>query len=107
MPVVYNNLPRIAAQVRPKTEVALAKAAFDTQIAAIKRAPVDTGNLASSLVATRTGDLRWQVTAHAEYAIYVEMGTRKMAAQPYLLPSLQEVWPSMMQALRNVGIGAG
>ena len=104
MPVAYNRMPQIAAAAPAMAERALAKAAFDTQIEAIKRAPVDTGNLASSLRATPTGPLQWTVTAHAEYAIYVEVGTRHMAAQPYLLPALRHVWPQFMKAMNHWGI---
>ncbi len=103
-PVIYNRLPKIMATAPKLVETALAKTAFDTQMLAIQTAPVDTGNLASSIRAEQLGNLKWQVIAHADYAVYVEVGTRRSSAQPYLLPSLQQTWPKMMQALRSKGL---
>lgn len=99
MPVVYNRLPAIAAAYGAKVETALMKTAFDTQRAAMQAAPVDTGNLVASITAKSTGALRWQVSANTPYAIYVEMGTRHMSAQPYLLPALRQTWPQFMTAI--------
>jgi hypothetical protein len=38
-----------------------------------------------------TDDSRWIVGVGAEYAAYVEFGTSRMAAQPYLFPSARYV----------------
>lgn len=51
---------------------------------AARLAPRDTGHLALSIHAQ--GDDR--VVAEADYAGYVEMGTSRMHAQPYLRPAL-------------------
>lgn len=51
--------------------------------------PVDTGNLRNSI--THTVDTKEQVTyigTNVEYAAYVEFGTSKMRAQPYLQPAV-------------------
>lgn len=103
-PVVYNKIPKIMAAAPNLVESALAKTAFDTQMLAIQTAPVDTGNLASSIRAEQLDNMKWQVIAHADYAVYVEVGTRRSSAQPYLLPALQTTWPKMMQALRSKGL---
>ena len=54
--------------------------------------PVDTGRLRDSILVetpTMTGDeIRCVISANTDYAIYVEMGTWKMVARPYLKPSL-------------------
>jgi HK97 gp10 family phage protein len=54
--------------------------------------PVDTGTLRDSIVAetpVMTGnEIRCVISANTYYAIYVEMGTWKMAARPYLKPAL-------------------
>lgn len=50
--------------------------------------PVDTGHLRESIhVEDPTGNTI-RVRAGADYAAYVEQGTRHMAAQPYLAPAL-------------------
>jgi HK97 gp10 family phage protein len=106
MPVVYNRIPQIMITAPIKVETALAKTAFDTQISAIQRAPVDTGNLVNSIRAEKLGAFKWTVTAHADYAIYVEVGTRNMSGREYMVGALRQTWPGMMQALRNVGLGS-
>lgn len=54
--------------------------------------PVKTGRLRDSIVAetpTMGGDeIRCVISANTEYALYVEMGTYKMKARPYLKPAL-------------------
>lgn len=54
--------------------------------------PVRTGRLRDSIVAETpeiTGnEIRCVISANVDYAIYVEMGTWKMRARPYLKPSL-------------------
>lgn len=52
-------------------------------------APVRTGRLKNSLVAERIGNAVWLVGTDVPYAAFVEFGTRRMRAQPYLGPSLE------------------
>lgn len=49
--------------------------------------PVDTGALQGSISASQSGDGA-VVSVGADYGIYVEFGTYKMAARPFLAPSL-------------------
>lgn len=57
-----------------------------------KRAcPVDTGNLRNSIThAVESGEDAVYVGTNVEYAPYVEMGTRRTAAQPFLRPAATE-----------------
>tara|TARA_R110000868_G_scaffold34930_6_gene125582 strand:- start:1459 stop:1770 length:312 start_codon:yes stop_codon:yes gene_type:complete len=102
MPIRYNRLPTIAAGASAKVGAALAKTAFDTEAAAKVLVPRDTGALANSIGAEQLGPLSWRVNAAAEYAIYVEVGTYKMNAQPYLDPALRQTWPSLLHALGTI-----
>ena len=43
-----------------------------------------------------------RVAAEADYSGYVEMGTRFMAAQPYMRPALNEVEPRFLESLRSM-----
>ncbi len=56
---------------------------------AILRCPVDTGNLRSSLNFSVSED-EAEIGTPVEYAPYIEYGTSRMAAQPYLRPALDE-----------------
>jgi HK97 gp10 family phage protein len=51
------------------------------------RTPVDTGRLRGSIASKVDGD-KAIVGTNVEYAPYVEYGTGKMRAQPYLRPSI-------------------
>lgn len=73
------------------------KACFEAALfiegAAKYRCPVDTGNLRRSIAAqppTMQGDTAVAlVGTNVEYAAYVEFGTRKMNAQPFMGPALE------------------
>ena len=54
-------------------------------------APVDTGHLKDSIgLELEDGGMTCVVEPTAEYAAYVELGTRFMGAQPYLKPAWEE-----------------
>lgn len=50
--------------------------------------PVDTGKLKRSIRVVSTSKLRVTVEAQANHASYVEYGTYKMAARPYMTPAV-------------------
>jgi HK97 gp10 family phage protein len=68
--------------------------AADVKAAAMRNAPVRTGHLRSSIYGT-VKDFVAQIGAEATYALFVEVGTRHMRAQPYLWPAIQEYLPSL------------
>lgn len=49
--------------------------------------PVDTGLLRNS-ISHSTDDNTAYIGTNVEYAAYVELGTKKMKAQPYLMPAV-------------------
>ena len=68
--------------------------ASDVKAAAMRNAPVRTGYLRSSIYA-KIKDWVAEIGAEATYALFVELGTRRMRAQPYLYPAIQEYLPSL------------
>lgn len=69
-------------------------------------APVDTGNLRASINTTSTGDGRRgrmtvRVGPTANYAPYVELGTSRMAPQPFLGPAVDEHEDAIIKALAD------
>ena len=66
------------------------------------KAPVDTGALKNTIFSAKAGNLTYKVTAPQHYAIYVEKGTRKMRAQPYLKPALDAERPKLISNLREL-----
>ncbi|RLG78456.1 MAG: hypothetical protein DRO14_00535 [Thermoprotei archaeon] len=49
----------------------------------------DTGTLAASLKAERSGKLQYDIIG-VEYGAYLELGTRKMAPRPFLRPAIEQ-----------------
>lgn len=99
--IIHNDFPKITGNLKSKVPQIVAKAALDIEAGAKVRAPVDTGFLRGSITGRRISDEHWQVTVGADYGIYVEMGTRHMAAQPYLRPAVDAVRDGFIQALRS------
>lgn len=100
--VVYNHFPKIVKGMEGKAAQIVAKTALDIEAGAKKRAPVDTGNLRGSIQARKVSDTHWIVTVGADYGIYLEYGTRFMAAQPYFAPAIRAVRSSFNQAMKKV-----
>jgi HK97 gp10 family phage protein len=78
----------------------LLRKAIDVETAAKRLCPVDTGRLRGSITHVTGIDNGEQVAyvgSNVEYAIYQELGTYKMAAQPYLRPALQSVMGGISQ----------
>ena len=51
--------------------------------------PVDTGNLRNSITHQPVDDHTMAVGTNVYYAPYVELGTSRMRAQPYLRPAIE------------------
>lgn len=66
----------------------------------------DFGRLAGSIKHERDrtykGGIAWIVKATAKYAIPLEIGTRKMAPRPFMVPALERVRPSLLMAIESV-----
>lgn len=63
----------------------------EMQKKAQRNAPVDTGTLKRSIgIDISDGGMTATVEPTAEYAPYVELGTRFMEAQPFLKPAFEE-----------------
>lgn len=77
---VNRELKRIALQIVRKSK---------------DQAPVDTGRLRSSISLEESRDsdgfLQLVVGSNVDYAPFVEFGTERQAAQPYLRPAFRQV----------------
>ncbi len=106
---VIDKLPVIAAESEAKVAAALAKAAFDTEALMKQKAPspsqgpaggiYSTGFLRSAINSQQNSPLQWQVNSPAEYSIYIELGTYKMSAFPYVTPTMEEMRPKILADL--------
>lgn len=99
--VEFDKFDDIAAALPAKTRAVVRKAAFDVEGQAKNRVPVDTGALKNSISVEIEGDgLRAIVAPHMEYALAVELGTRRKSAQPYMLPAAEAVRPAFIAACK-------
>ena len=88
----------------------LLQKAIDVETKAKQICPVDTGRLRGSITHV-LGDENGQQVAYVgsvvEYAIYQELGTYKMGAQPYLRPALQSVMGGISSEDTSQSMGVG
>ena len=95
----FNNIPQFDEQLHDQLRRMLLKAALDIEGRAKMKAPIRTGTLKSSIRTWWEGPLTICVGTSLHYAPYVELGTRYMAARPYLKPAAEEVLPSLKGAM--------
>lgn len=88
------------------------KTAKDIESTAKGLAPVDTGNLKSSIGTSdlramgTSGSIEAEVRATANYAIYQELGTSRMAAQPFMGPAASKHEPGFAEAMAQIAARA-
>ena len=63
--------------------------------------PVDTGLLQSSIQTEAAGSREVDIAPHTDYAAYVEFGTYKMDAQPYMGPGFESSKDAALQHIRD------
>lgn len=100
--LVHNRLGEAGRDMPEKVGRIVEKTARDMQADAIQRAPIDTGNLRGTTTLERVADATYRLTFHAAYAIYQELGTRRMRARPYMVPAWQAAGYRLMQAIRRL-----
>lgn len=99
--VKLNRFPEIGSRMRTMLSAALRKTAFDLEANAKDTVPVRTGNLKNSIQTEMKGDLNAEVQVGANYGIFVEYGTRRMSARPYMRPSAEHVKDAFVEACKQ------
>lgn len=96
-----SKIPAMVASANPKANMVIRKGTLDLLAMSRQRVPVKTGHLKNNSF-VQMGDLEGRVVYAADYAFYVEGGTRKMDAQPYLRPAFDVLVPDIVRALMIV-----
>ena len=113
------DIPRLMQTLPPEIFTAIQELAQETALRIAERAkeivPVRTGHLLDSINAVFGEDVEdpdsdgsprafepVQVVADTPYASFVEFGTSKMAAQPFLGPAAEELEPEFLSAVDSI-----
>ncbi len=99
--VAFNRFPAIRAELLRGGGQIVRKGAFDVQGRAQDFAPVDTGNLKSSIFAAELDALRWIVATVVEYGPHQEYGTVNQSGTPFMRPAAERVRPAYIEAWRQ------
>lgn len=100
--IVFDRTAELKGRARTRAGQIVAKTAHDIESLAKQRAPVDTGALKNSIQARQVAPFNWEVGVGVAYGPYVEFGTSKMAAQPYLTPAVEAVRGPFAAALAEL-----
>jgi len=85
------ELQRIATGLNADVDTVLGILAHQVEGASKALAPVDTGALKNSIETKKVKMNEWRVQDGVEYGIYQELGTSRMAAQPFMVPAVEIV----------------
>jgi HK97 gp10 family phage protein len=104
---VAATLERNANGIGARASQVVRKSAFDVEAAGKQFAPVDTGNLRSSITTSIDGDGRSRLIAaeigpEASYGGFVEWGTSRTPPQAYMGPALDRVSPGFVAAMGSI-----
>lgn len=88
---INDNTDEVLKQLDNALERALTRIGLSAEGYAKKECPVDTGNLRNSIThAVEMKEKAAYIGTNVEYAPYVELGTSRSKAQPFLKPAATE-----------------
>lgn len=82
----------------------IAETALKVERDAKRLAPVDTGRLRASIHSdlSEIAQMAATVEAATDYAAFVELGTSRMSARPYLRPAYEAAMPGFIEELKRI-----
>lgn len=105
--VVQDNTGRVVDGIDSAIGAALEEIGLLAENYAAKKCPVDTGNLRGSITyEVDAGDNAVYIGTNVEYAPYVELGTPRQEAQPFLRPAASEHGTRYRKVLKKALGGA-
>ena len=105
--VEQDNTGQVADGIGSAIGVALEEIGLLAENYAAKKCPVDTGNLRASVThEVDAGGNAVYIGTNVEYAPYVELGTSRQKAQPFLRPAASEHGAQYRQVLEKA-LGGG
>ena len=96
------NLQRLGGAERRQAQAdGLEAGARVVETHAKLKAPVDTGFLRNSIQVDSVTAIEAVIAPHTDYAEFVEMGTSRMAARPYMRPAIDEHESEILDAVER------
>ena len=89
-------------QLETKFQQVVEIAARHVETKAKDDVPVDTGTTKNSINSSREDELAWRVGPTTEYAPFLEYGTERMIARPFLIPAVEAELPKLRDALSQL-----
>lgn len=100
------DLGRTGVNATRKAAEAVRKSAAEVERASQQRCPVDTGATRNSIhTSISAGGTAAEIGPTTNYAPYLEWGTRRMEARPFMRPALDEVTLGFVRAMEQIGGG--
>lgn len=105
--VTRDNTGQVADGIDSAIGAALEEIGLLAENYAARKCPVDTGNLRGSIThEVDAGDNAVYIGTNVEYAPYVELGTSRQRAQPFLVPAASGHGAQYRQVLKKA-LGGG
>ena len=89
-------------QLEAQADQELARSSLRVERNAKILAPWDTGWMSNNIYSDKEGKLRFRVVSPVHYSIFVELGTRYQAAQPFFFVALENEYPKLMKNLNKI-----
>ncbi|MCH8322576.1 MAG: HK97 gp10 family phage protein [Proteobacteria bacterium] len=100
LPAFQRSLEKLTGDIQDNIKDALRAGAQDLAVRAKERVPVKSGELRDSIVTLEGGEgMNYIISATAPHARFVEFGTRKTPARPFMVPAAEEVFPQILDNL--------
>jgi HK97 gp10 family phage protein len=100
--IVYNHFPEIARKMPVACGRIVQETLFEIETFAKIVVPVDTGALRASIQTEMDSQTSGSVFTNQEYAHFVELGTSKMPARPYMTPAAEQARPKFMSKMQDL-----
>ena len=100
--VRLNKMPQLEGKVRRLAAQEVTSAAEECAELARNRAPVLSGELRASIEVQPESELSKTVVVGKFYGSFVEFGTHKMAAKPFLTPATETTRPNFLAEMGKI-----
>ena len=89
-------------QLESQFEAVVQIAARNIEARSKQLVPIDTGATMNSIEARPEGKMEWRIGPTTEYAPFLEFGTERMTARPYMIPSGEHERPRVRKAVAEL-----